>query len=92
MTPDEAIDLGSTSVTIGCDPRITSKLMSDDRFPPSESTLEDHLMRFVTANQDELTETQLADRLGISTKSLREYRQRLNLPRKTKRNPGNDAS
>jgi len=40
---------------------------------------------FVLANQEQLTETELADKLGISRKSLWERRQRLNIPRKRTR-------
>ena len=59
----------------------------------SETSLEDYFVRFVTDHQDELTETELADKLGISRKSLWERRQRLNIPRtKTrKRGPRRDV-
>lgn len=45
-------------------------------------SLEDYFVKFVTENQDQCTETELAERLGISRKSLWERRQRLNIPRK----------
>ncbi len=45
------------------------------------SSLEDYFRRFVTENQDQLTETELAKRLGLSRKALWERRQRLNIPR-----------
>jgi DNA-binding NtrC family response regulator len=53
------------------------------------TTLEDYFVRFVLDNQDELTETELAAKLGISRKSLWERRQRLNIPRRAtlKRGP-----
>ncbi len=44
--------------------------------------LEDFFVRFVLANQDHCTETELASQLGISRKSLWERRQRLNIPRR----------
>ena len=49
---------------------------------PKETSLEDYFVRFVQENEDLLTETQLAAKLGISRKSLWERRQRLNIPRK----------
>jgi two-component system response regulator HydG len=59
-----------------------------------EQTMEDYFVSFVTAHQDQLTETELAERLGISRKSLWERRQRLNIPRKKtrKRGPRRDVS
>ncbi|HSS63655.1 MAG TPA: sigma-54 dependent transcriptional regulator [Gammaproteobacteria bacterium] len=47
----------------------------------TDLSLEDYFRAFVEAHQDELTETQLAKRLGISRKALWERRQRLGLPR-----------
>jgi DNA-binding NtrC family response regulator len=46
------------------------------------ATLEDYFVRFVREHQDAMDETQLAEALGISRKSLWERRQRLNLQRK----------
>lgn len=48
----------------------------------SPSSLEDYFVQFVLDNQDKLSETELASRLGISRKSLWERRQRLGIPRK----------
>ncbi|KAA3626362.1 MAG: sigma-54-dependent Fis family transcriptional regulator [Proteobacteria bacterium] len=45
-------------------------------------SLEDYFRRFVLEHQDELTETALAKRLGISRKALWEKRQRLGIPRR----------
>ncbi|MCZ6889364.1 MAG: sigma-54 dependent transcriptional regulator [Gammaproteobacteria bacterium] len=53
----------------------------------SES-LEDYFVRFVIDNQDQCTETELAQKLGISRKSLWERRQRLNVPRRKTRKRG----
>ena len=44
-------------------------------------TLEDYFQRFVLEHQDQMTETQLAQKLGISRKTLWERRQRLGIPR-----------
>ena len=56
--------------------------------PQPDLTMEDYFVSFVTAHQDQLTETEIAERLGISRKSLWERRQRLNIPRKKTRNRG----
>lgn len=61
---------------------------------PRETSLEDYFVRFVEDNQDHFTETELAEKLGISRKSLWERRQRLNIPRRKtkKRGPRHDAT
>jgi len=51
-------------------------------FNEDATTLEDYFVRFVTEHEDTLTETELAQKLGISRKSLWERRQRLNIPRR----------
>ena len=53
-----------------------------------DQTIEDYFISFVTAHQDEMTETELAEKLGISRKSLWERRQRLNIPRTRTRKRG----
>ena len=45
-------------------------------------TLEDYFQRFVLEHQDQMTETELAQKLGISRKTLWERRQKLGIPRK----------
>ncbi len=45
-------------------------------------SLEEYFIRFVLEHQDTMTETEIAQRLGISRKSLWERRQRLGIPRK----------
>ena len=47
-----------------------------------EVSLEDYFMRFVLEYQDSMSETELAQKLGISRKCLWERRQRFGLPRK----------
>jgi DNA-binding NtrC family response regulator len=54
----------------------------------AQTSLEDYFVSFVLAHQDHLTETELAEKLGISRKSLWERRQRLNIPRKRTRQRG----
>ncbi len=50
--------------------------------PEVEWSLEEYFRQFVLAHEDEMTETELAQRLGISRKALWERRRRFNLPRK----------
>ncbi|MGA1674938.1 MAG: sigma-54-dependent transcriptional regulator [Pseudomonadales bacterium] len=49
---------------------------------PPQTSLEGYFVSFVLTHQDQLSETELANRLGISRKSLWERRQRLNIPRR----------
>jgi two-component system, NtrC family, response regulator HydG len=49
--------------------------------PSEDLSLEDYFARFVMENQDHMTETELARKLGISRKCLWERRQRLGIPR-----------
>ena len=48
-------------------------------------SLEDYFQKFVLENQDHMTETELAQKLGISRKSLWQKRQKLNIPRERSR-------
>ena len=54
----------------------------------ASGSLERFFVRFVLDNQDQLTETELAGKLGISRKNLWERRQRLNIPRRGTRKRG----
>lgn len=56
------------------------------------TSLEDYFVRFVLDHEDTMTETEIAQRLGISRKSLWERRQRLGIPRKRTRNRGARAT
>jgi DNA-binding NtrC family response regulator len=47
----------------------------------ADLSLEEYFRHFVEAHQDSLTETELAEKLGISRKALWERRQRLGIPR-----------
>jgi DNA-binding NtrC family response regulator len=66
---------------------LTADLLALPAAPPSDRgagldlSLEDYFREFVLEHQDELTETELARRLGISRKALWEKRQRLGIPR-----------
>ncbi|MCC7515783.1 MAG: sigma-54-dependent Fis family transcriptional regulator [Pseudomonadales bacterium] len=48
---------------------------------PTVTSLEDYFVRFVLDHQDELSETEIAQRLGISRKNLWERRQKMGIPR-----------
>ncbi len=52
------------------------------RLDPSEDlSLEDYFQRFVLEHQDSMSETELAQKLGVSRKCLWERRQRFGIPR-----------
>ncbi|HEX5359550.1 MAG TPA: sigma-54 dependent transcriptional regulator [Fluviicoccus sp.] len=60
--------------------------------PPAGLSLEDYFQSFVLAHQEQMSETELARKLGISRKSLWERRQRLGIPRRRSTNaPDSDA-
>ncbi|MGQ7272655.1 sigma-54-dependent transcriptional regulator [Marinobacter sp. V034] len=68
---------------------IPETLLEEDNPSPSQDpqatndlSLEDYFQHFVLENQDKMSETELAQKLGISRKSLWERRQRLGIPRK----------
>lgn len=48
-------------------------------------SLKDYFVKFVSENQDQMTETELAQKLGISRKSLWQKRQKLGIPRERSR-------
>jgi len=50
--------------------------------PTEDLSLEDYFQRFVLEHQDSMSETELAQKLGISRKCLWERRQRFEVPRK----------
>ena len=67
---------------------IGSRRAGDKAAGEDNASLETYFVNFVLEHQDQLTETELAERLGISRKSLWERRQRLNIPRKRTRKRG----
>lgn len=54
--------------------------------PLSGTTLDDYFKHFVLTHQHKMTETQLAQSLGISRKSVWERRQKLGIPKKVTEN------
>ncbi|MDH3672297.1 MAG: sigma-54 dependent transcriptional regulator, partial [Gammaproteobacteria bacterium] len=53
----------------------------------TNASLDNYIRKFVLENQNTLTETELARRLGISRKTLWEKRQRLGIPRGRRKKP-----
>jgi len=51
-------------------------------------SLEDYFQHFVLEHQDTLSETELAQKLGISRKNLWERRQKLGIPKSKKQPTG----
>lgn len=49
-------------------------------------SLEDYFVNFVLENQDRMTETEIAQKLGISRKALWQRRQKLGIPREKSKN------
>ncbi len=56
--------------------------------PPAGLSLEDYFQHFVLEHQDQMSETELAQKLGISRKTLWERRQRLGIPRRRQSSEG----
>ncbi|WP_257263518.1 sigma-54 dependent transcriptional regulator [Endozoicomonas sp. ONNA2] len=72
-----------TPENLDIDVRVKQTLFRQDAEELQDGlTLEDYFQRFVLEHQDQMTETELAQKLGISRKTLWERRQRLGIPRK----------
>ena len=85
---DDNTEITPSLLAIEADP-LSEEAATATTEPDTEQTsLEDYFVRFVQEHQDQLTETELAEKLGISRKSLWERRQRLNIPRKKTRKRG----
>jgi DNA-binding NtrC family response regulator len=57
------------------------KTSAGSQDPLEDLSLEDYFQRFVLEHQDSMSETELAQKLGVSRKCLWERRQRLGIPR-----------
>jgi DNA-binding NtrC family response regulator len=55
--------------------------LEDEEIETEDLSLEDYFQKFVIENQDHMTETELAQKLGISRKALWQKRQKLLIPR-----------
>ncbi len=61
--------------------RVTQSTSQRHAEPQEDLSLEDYFQRFVLEHQDSMSETELAQKLGVSRKCLWERRQRLGIPR-----------
>ncbi len=93
LNDGEAIEADAMAIDLQLDRSISPSMMESLQQPaqqsqpvaetsPSELSLDDYFQHFVLENEDKMTETELALKLGISRKSLWERRQRLGIPRK----------
>jgi len=62
--------------------QVKSQPMAIGGDPIEDLSLEDYFQRFVLEHQDSMSETELAQKLGVSRKCLWERRQRFGIPRK----------
>ncbi len=60
--------------------------------PVEDLSLEDYFQRFVLEHQDTMSETKLAQKLGVSRKCLWERRQRFGIPRRKNNAPAKNKS
>ncbi|MCS2611215.1 sigma-54-dependent transcriptional regulator [Halomonas dongshanensis] len=60
----------------------TPEALDGESLNEDDLSLEDYFQHFVLEHQESMSETELAQKLGISRKSLWERRQRLGIPRK----------
>lgn len=93
LNDGEDIEADAMAIDLQLDSNIAPSMMESllkkpnqnpthDETSPSELSLDDYFQHFVLENEDKMTETELAQKLGISRKSLWERRQRLGIPRK----------
>ncbi len=82
LSEEEAIGPGQLGLNPDRAPQRTTRASRASLDPSEDLSLEDYFTRFVLENQDSMTETELANKLGISRKSLWERRQRLGIPRR----------
>ena len=91
----ELIGLAEPSSNSGQIPRAASNRSTDKSNAPNYDapaglSLEDYFTRFVLENQENMSETDLAKKLGISRKSLWERRHKLGISRKKSDEPQGD--
>ena len=82
-------DLLGIDYEIVNDPEIPDSLVTENAKQssgesPQDLSLEDYFQHFVLENQEKMSETELAQKLGVSRKCLWERRQRLGIPRTKK--------
>ena len=99
-SPDEPIDTeliglaeqpsDSEQIPIPASNRATGQSTAPNYDAPAGLSLEDYFTRFVLENQENMSETDLAKKLGISRKSLWERRNKLGISRKKTDDPQGD--
>lgn len=83
-------DLGITMPSSYSAPLPVTRAHGEPSSPDSEElSLEDYFQHFVLEHQEQMSETELAQKLGISRKCLWERRQRLGIPRRRAARPRN---
>jgi len=75
------IDGKGRNTVVEEDDEVTVDIQND---PQEDLSLQEYFQRFVLEHQDQMNETELAKKLGISRKCLWERRQRLDIPRRKK--------
>jgi DNA-binding NtrC family response regulator len=92
-TDEVAIDLLGLDVELvridskppeGAVSKPASRTLAIESDPAEDLSLQDYFQRFVLEHQEQMNETELAKKLGISRKCLWERRQRFEIPRKKK--------
>jgi len=87
MTASSSVKKASFISSSFTEPKVQSSQFADANHDPAhlptdDLSLEDYFVRFVHENEDQMSETELAKKLGISRKCLWERRQRLGIPRR----------
>jgi DNA-binding NtrC family response regulator len=83
------LDLPPRSSTQTLDEQFSDYNLHDKQADPAadqtDLSLDDYFQRFVLENQEQMSETELAKKLGVSRKCLWERRQKLGIPRRAKK-------
>ena len=94
LADDDSIPASILGIDLSPDryisPSLRENLVQPDAYPVTAAqpqaqgdlSLDDYFVHFVRENEQAMTETELARKLGISRKSLWERRQRLGIPRR----------
>lgn len=85
IDPESLASLESSFAAAQRPESTNSSAANDSRQDQPNLSLDDYFQRFVLDNQDGMSETALAKKLGISRKCLWERRQKLGIPRKPKK-------
>ena len=78
---DQPVELGAEQLELRQPESHQMALPHADVAKKQPASLDDYFVRFVLDHQNELSETEIAARLGISRKNLWERRQKMGIPR-----------